>query len=80
MFLDGLCIYAFMPLLVISVTYLCMTWMANIISIPYTLVYHYYFPHYRSGGDCIHTRFQLLTSSPFSMMSKGGRWVWPRFD
>jgi len=59
MFLDDLCIYA-MPLLVAYVTCLCMTWIANIITVPYTWVYRCYFPHYRSSGNCIHIGFQFL--------------------
>ena len=39
MFLDGLCIYAFIPLLVKCVTCLCVTRMANIITLPCTWVF-----------------------------------------
>ena len=45
LFLDSICIYA-ITYPIACVTCLCVSRMANIITVPYTWVYHGYFPHY----------------------------------
>jgi len=59
LFLDGICFYA-MSLLVACATCLCVSGMTNIITVPYTWLYHSYFPHYHFGSYCIHPDFAFF--------------------